>query len=1344
MAQGQVPFHLTPPPPLKLTENKADEWKMFKQLYENYAIITDLEKKDKAYQKAILLHTMGPEGVRIFNTITFEEAEKDDVSIIMKKMSEVLIGETNETYERYVFNKRDQRSGESIEAYSAALKELAKTCNFCDCMKDSLIRDRIVLGITDNATKKILLQRRKLKLQDAIDICKSSEATAAQMQAIGEEPSVHRVDKPQNKHSSQKTVSHDKKHYNKPFLRCKFCGGKHILKKELCPAYGKECRKCKGKNHFAHCCKAKQSAKKVKALDETTSTSSETESVSVIEETNSLSTNKGVYAEMLVDNKSVKFQIDSGASVNVIPEKYVGKAEISKEEVTLRAYNGSSVKAVGRSKVVCRNPKNNKKYRVNFVVVKEDWLTPLFSGRAAEQMKLLTVNYDNFVSVNSIADKDILTEFQDVFGDRPGKLPGKVQLVIETDGTRPVQCNAKPVPVALKEKVKNGLQELVDQDVLIKVDKPTDWASRLVVTQKKDGDELRFCIDPRPLNKVLKREVHRLPIIEDILPELSKAKVFSKFDLKSGYLHCELDEQSSLLTTMNTPFGRYRWKRLPFGLKVSSEIFQKKLQQALEGLEGIECVADDIIVFGVGDTKEDAEANHDTRLKALLQRCREQGITLNRKKSVVKTTSMTFLGHVVTDHGLKPDPKKVQAILELPTPTNSAEVQRLQGSVNYLARFLPALSDTFEPLRKLTRKDAEWQWETEHDEAIAKLKELLTSAPVLAYYSPDKSLTIQCDASKSGLGAALLQEGQPLCYASRALTSTEQRYAQIEKEALAIVFALERFHQYTYGQKVIVESDHKPLEVIIKKPLHRAPRRLQGMMMRMLHYDIDIKWVQGKNMHLADMLSRAYLPDTTGSMIPTEVNSIEALSLGEDKVKRLQTHTKDDQTLEIVKTVIQQGWPEERSKTPEAALPYFNIRDELSIQDGLVLRGERIVIPVTLRKEMKETLHTSHLGIEGTLRRARECIYWPGMNQEIKQFISMCETCRSYEQQNQKETLMPHELPDRPWEKVGTDLFELDGKHYLITVDYLSNFWEIDRLYDLTSKAVISKLKNHFARYGIPNTVVSDNGPQFASDDFAKFTRKWEFEHYTISPRHSQANGKVESAVKSAKRLLQKSAHSKTDPYLAMLELRNTPTQGVESSPAQRLHGRRTRTTLPTSAKLLKPRGSEILNEERKKMKKVQDKQSKYYNQHAKDLPVLHEGDVVRLKPYRQGTRVWQRAVVQRRLDERSYEVETDTGLLLRRNRVDMRRTDEPPQGESVARQKELPKPNLVAQSHDTCQSGHNHKTLDRTNDTRTEHRNDKDTPQSNTQNEQRNTYQRTRSGRIVKPPQRYGDFVKK
>ena len=196
------------------------------------------------------------------------------------------------------------------------------------------------------------------------------------------------------------------------------------------------------------------------------------------------------------------------------------------------------------------------------------------------------------------------------------------QLEIETYGVRLVQCSAKPVPVALKDRIKKGLQKLVDQGVLAKVDRPTNWASRLVVTEKKEGNNLRFCIDPRPLNKALERKIHRLPIIENILPELSKAKVFSKFDLKSGYLHCELNEESSLLTTTNTQFGRYRWKRLPFGLKDSSEIFQRRLQQALERLEGIECVADDIILYGVGETKEEADKNNDMRLKALLQRCR--------------------------------------------------------------------------------------------------------------------------------------------------------------------------------------------------------------------------------------------------------------------------------------------------------------------------------------------------------------------------------------------------------------------------------------------------------------------------------------------------------------------------------------------------------------------------------------------------------------------------------------------------------------------------------------------------------------------------------------------------
>ena len=225
-----------------------------------------------------------------------------------------------------------------------------------------------------------------------------------------------------------------------------------------------------------------------------------------------------------------------------------------------------------------------------------------------------------------------------------------------------------------------------------------------------------------------------------------------------------------------------------------------------------------------------------------------------------------------------------------------------------------------------------------------------------------------------------------------------------------------------------------------------------------------------------------------------------------------------------------------------------------------------------MRDEIKRDIHTAHSGIEGCLRRARECVYWPGMNDEIKHWISTCEPCRQFEVSHSKETLMSHDVPERPWEKVGVDLFEVHQKNYLITVDYYSNFWELDKLDKTTSTAVIRKLKAHFARYGIPTKLISDNGSQFVSARFHKFTRDWDIEHLTISPHNSKANGKAESAVKSAKRLLRKTSKGGEDQYLALLSVRNTPTQGVDSSPAQRLMNRRTRTLLPVTTRMLEPR----------------------------------------------------------------------------------------------------------------------------------------------------------------------------
>ena len=929
------------------------------------------------------------------------------------------------------------------------------------------------------------------------------------------------------------------------------------------------------------------------------------------------------------------------------------------------------MKPLGTTRLMVKNPQTGNKYSIEFVVV-PDSFTPLIGARTAQQMELITVHSDNFISVlppeksthenvRKIETADeLIRRHAEVFDKDLGTLPGTVHLQVDEDA-EPSITPSRRVPTALREKFKVELDRLEGQGVLAKVDEPTPWVSSVVLATKKSG-ALRICIDPRPLNQALKRETFQLPVLDDLLPELSQAKMFSTVDLTAGYWHCVLDDESSLLTTFATPFGRYRWRRLPFGLSASSEIFQKRINQALEGLEGILNITDDILIYGVGDNKEEARADHDRKLEALLQRCRERGIALNKNKLKLRITEVPFMGHIFSDQGLKIDPDKVNAVLKMPRPEDVEGVQRLNGFVNYLAKFLPRLADHMEPIRRLTRQDTEFSWTEEQEDAYREVKRLVTTAPVLSYYDPKAELEIQCDASKKGLGAALLQNGKPIAYTSRALTDTEQRYAQIEKEMLAIVFALEKFNQYAYGRHVRIQSDHKPLESILKKALACAPRRLQGMMMRLQKYDYEVRYERGTNLHLADTLSRAYLPTTvhpTGADFEN-IHAATFLPVSNARLREIQQETENDDGLRVLKDVILRGWPIERSQVPVQITPYFSMRDELSVQDGVIFRGERIVVPASLRQDMKHKLHASHLGTESCLRRARETIFWPGMSAEVKELIATCETCRKYETSNPKESLMPHEMPNRPWEQVGVDLFELDRKEYMVTVDYFSNFWEVDRLTSATSAAIILKLKNHFARYGCPDRLISDNGPQFASSEFLKFAKEWDFEHRPSSPRHSQSNGKVESAVKTAKRLLRKSLDSGTDPYVAILDYRNTPTQGMETSPVQRLMSRRTRTLLPTTRTLLQPRTPHP-DRDVKDLLRRQQQQTRYYNRHSRDLPVLAEDDVVRMKPFGLGSKIWKKGRITARLDERSYMVETPDGETYRRNRSHLKKTKEDP-----------------------------------------------------------------------------------
>ena len=346
------------------------------------------------------------------------------------------------------------------------------------------------------------------------------------------------------------------------------------------------------------------------------------------------------------------------------------------------------------------------------------------------------------------------------------------------ENAEPVVHPPRKVPIALKEKLKQELQRLQDLGIIKKVTEPTPWVSSLVTVHKPNG-QLRVCIDPKDLNRVLRRSHYPTPIIDDILPELVRAKVFSTVDVKNGFWHVELDDESSRLTTFNSPFGRFGWCRLPFGVSSAPEEFQRRLNYALEGLKGIRLIHDDILIFGEGATEEQALEDHDKNLDALMQKCRQQNVKLNKEKIKLRSKEVSFMGHVISEKGLKPDPEKLKAVLEMPTPTDVASVRRFIGFTNYLSKFLPGLSDVCKPLRDLTGKDVEWFWTDVHDSAIDQVKQRVTSAPVLKYFDATKDTTLQCDASEKGLGAVLTQDGHPIAYASRALTEVETRYAQI-------------------------------------------------------------------------------------------------------------------------------------------------------------------------------------------------------------------------------------------------------------------------------------------------------------------------------------------------------------------------------------------------------------------------------------------------------------------------------------------------------------------------------------------------------------------------------------
>ena len=539
--------------------------------------------------------------------------------------------------------------------------------------------------------------------------------------------------------------------------------------------------------------------------------------------------------------------------------------------------------------------------------------------------------------------------------------------------------------------------------------------------------------------------------------------------------------------------------------------------------------------------------------------------------------------------------------------------------VNQLSKFLPELAIINEPLRQLLRKDREWIWDSAQKDAFNAIKEALVSTPVLAHYDPKRQTIVAADACQNGLGAVLLQvdadgNRRPICYASRSLTDAETRYAVIEKEALAATWACEKFSDYILGMSFTLETDHKPLVPLLSTTdLDKMPPRVLRFRLRMMRFSPVVIHVQGKDQTTADALSRAPVGKATPAeeLLIGEVDEFTSLTikyLPATAVRLHQIMEAQDQDAICceVKTYVRNGWPGYMPQQP-LIRPYWEKRHHLTIHNGLLMYNDCIVMPQALQLETLDQLHQGHLGITKCRSRAMNSVWWPLISKQVEAMCNRCTTCAIHRPER-KEPLLASSFPEYAWERVGTDLFELEKKTYIIVVDFFSRWIECWHLAQTTSAHAIEVLKSIFSVHGIPDHVISDNGPQYSSDGFKAFSKEYGFVHITSSPLYPQSNGEAERAVQMAKNILKKN----TDPHLGFLAYRTTPLHNGQS-PSELLMRRTLRSTLPITQEALKKYPTGNPDELRTREEQYRDKSAQNYNRCHRTiaLPPLTSGDTV-------------------------------------------------------------------------------------------------------------------------------------
>ena len=1094
---------------------------------------------------------------------------------------------TNQTLANYRFRKLTQEDSESFESFCIRIKRESKNCSFkCGdtcTVPNVMIKDQILFGTQDADIRKSAL-KEDWDLATLRSKGRAMEASNMGAAIIKKEPpeDVKRT-KPgkyskksslykKGNNSRKKDVPPSSSNHGRTHHQCKTCSDHRCDGGSKCRGKNGTCFACQRPGHFmgAEVCKKRKHKKHSRRVDQD-STSSESEEHSSEHDQDStqpesssdeeegdisrvfskLSTVRRIggrrYANtrrtksrytvnVIVKEKNIPVFCDTGADICIMSEDTARKLklEVIPTAMVIRPYGSKSQKCKGETccTIMFKESVANAKFYILGAKVET-----LISGAVSEELGIINMNPTGTSKVlrtpkNSKRKSRIIAKFPSIFKGTGTLRDYQVKFYIDED-VPPVYQPARPIPFHLRTKMDRELEKMEKEDVIEEHNGPAPWVSNVVLTPKDDGG-IRVTIDMRQANKAIQKTNLPIPRPEEISSQLSGYKVFSKLDFASAFHQLEIDEESRILTVFHANGRLMRYKRLTMGTAPASGELNKALRPVFHDIKDAHVIQDDLIIGG--ETQE----HHDQVLEQVCERIEEIGMTLNPDKCIISEDQIPWWGMMISKDGISPDPSKIDALKHMTPPRTRDEVKSLFCMLQSNKNFIPRLASKTINIRNLLKKDTDFSWNKKCQQEFEQIKKEFTKDILLRHFDPNLKTEIHVDAHQSGLSAILVQldkknEKHIVGVASRATTQVEARYPQIDLESLAVDFGLRRYRFYIAGgPQVSVITDHKPLRSIFKN-LRKGSIRSERIKLRHQDVDYTVVWERGVT-NMADYLSRHAMPLKHHL---AEVREEETKELEKTvwflqyspyteavSVTQLIEETRNDPVLEQLKNHLQKG---NLPKANKQLAPYAKVWDQLTILDsGLVMKGEKIVLPQSMIKTAIEKAHQGgHPGMTTMKRRLRTHFWCPQLNANVQEMVKNCKECAMFTPKNRRNPLQPHKLESfNAWEKLSVDLFGPmpDQRHVIVAQDMVSRFPAAKILNKTDASHVTDALREFYQSYGTPLIHRTDNGPPFNSKEFKAFSEQHAIHHETSPPYHPEANP-VEAIMKPLGKCM-KAAHS--------------------------------------------------------------------------------------------------------------------------------------------------------------------------------------------------------------------------